>query len=447
MKTFRNILIAFLFIALPAVSQAQKGVEDGSKYGHGEDSINCIRNLSLYREYAKHENYKDALNPWRRVYNECPLATENIYIDGVKIFRDRIEKATDDAVKDKLIDTLMMIYDQRIKYYDDRGNVLGRKGVDWLRYKRSSQEDIKTGYDILGESMSILKTKTPAAVLATYFTASVTLFKYNALDATQVLDDYTEIMNNIDGALAQKPDNNMYKEVKEVIDQNFATSGAATCDNLIGLFEPKFQQTPEDIDLLKKITTYLDRSGCQESDLFIQASEKLYELEPNPQSAYNLAKLFLKKQDYKKSSFYYLKAVQADVDPATKAEYYYELALVTSRLNDKVQARNYALKAIDLNPKFGDAYILIGNLYAGSSTDCGDNEFAQKAVFWAAVDKYMKAKEVDPSVADQANELIGRYSQYFPNNENAFFYGFTDGQTYTVGCWINEKTTVRTIKK
>ena len=27
---------------------AQKGVEDGSRYGHGEDSINALRNISIY---------------------------------------------------------------------------------------------------------------------------------------------------------------------------------------------------------------------------------------------------------------------------------------------------------------------------------------------------------------------------------------------------------------
>jgi hypothetical protein len=29
------------------------------------------------------------------------------------------------------------------------------------------------------------------------------------------------------------------------------------------------------------------------------------------------------------------------------------------------------------------------------------------------------------------------------NVEEAFFYGYQEGQEYTVGCWINEKTKVR----
>ena len=32
---------------------AQKGVEDGSRFGHGQDSIRCLQNISIYTEYVK----------------------------------------------------------------------------------------------------------------------------------------------------------------------------------------------------------------------------------------------------------------------------------------------------------------------------------------------------------------------------------------------------------
>lgn len=32
---------------------AQKGVEDGSRFGHGEDSLRCLQNISIYSEYVK----------------------------------------------------------------------------------------------------------------------------------------------------------------------------------------------------------------------------------------------------------------------------------------------------------------------------------------------------------------------------------------------------------
>ena len=52
----------------------------------GQDSISCVTNISLYREYVKQKNYEDAIGPWRKAYIDCPKASKNIYIDGAKIF-------------------------------------------------------------------------------------------------------------------------------------------------------------------------------------------------------------------------------------------------------------------------------------------------------------------------------------------------------------------------
>ena len=50
--------------------------------------------------------------------------------------------------------------------------------------------------------------------------------------------------------------------------------------------------------------------------------------------------------------------------------------------------------------------MIIGYLYASSNKECNANPLHAKAVFWAAVDKFQKAKEVDPSMASKANEMI-----------------------------------------
>ena len=118
-----------------------------------------------------------------------------------------------------------------------------------------------------------------------------------------------------------------------------------------------------------------------------------------------------------------------------------------TKYDDFQLARNHARKAIELTSDWGEPYILIGNLYASSSKMCGENEFEKSTIFWAAVDKFEQAKAIDSEVNGEATELIRKYSQYFPNAEDAFFYGFEDGQPYTIGCWINENTKVRTRKR
>ena len=56
---------------------------------------------------------------------------------------------------------------------------------------------------------------------------------------------------------------------------------------------------------------------------------------------------------------------------------------------------------------------------------------------------FKKAKSVDPNVTAQANQLITDYSQYFPTKEELFFRSITEGDSYTVGGWINKSTTAR----
>ena len=116
-KALKTILLATLSLlfALPAFSQ--KGIEDGSKYGKGRDSINCIKNLSLYKEFFKHNNYKDAIGPWRVVFGECPASSERMYVEGITMYRNFIESAPTPEKRDALIDTILFIYDRRAKYF------------------------------------------------------------------------------------------------------------------------------------------------------------------------------------------------------------------------------------------------------------------------------------------------------------------------------------------
>jgi len=83
-------------------------------------------------------------------------------------------------------------------------------------------------------------------------------------------------------------------------------------------------------------------------------------------------------------------------------------------------------------------------MYAASAASCGgSDEIASRAGYWAAVDKFIKARNVDPSVTDDANKGIATYSSYFPTRERLFFNDIKEGSSYNVGCWIGETTTVR----
>jgi tetratricopeptide (TPR) repeat protein len=179
--------------------------------------------------------------------------------------------------------------------------------------------------------------------------------------------------------------------------------------------------------------------ACTDQTLYYKAAKDLHELKPSAESAANIASLAYDKAEYDVAVKYFKQSIQLETDDETKALYYLGLAKSQYKQDLKPQARDNALKAIALKDNWGDPYLLIGQMYAESADECADITLP-KSIYWVAVDKFNKAKSIDPSVEDQANKLILTYSKYFPNKEDAFFVGIHENDTYTINCWINETT-------
>ncbi len=425
-------ILSFLFLSLGLKAQ------DDSKYGDNPDQ--CKRDLSEYIEFVKQKNYIDALPAWRRVYKACPQSSKSIYINGPKIYKAMMKK--DKANKLAYLDTIMQIYDKRIEYFGQEGNVIGRKGNDLYRYNKKAYEE---AYGYLKKSAELMGGKAQPAILQQYMATSADMYKNKKIDAGQVVSDFSKISDAlvaIQERLKEKPAKlEKIKKVEENVGKLFIATGAGSCDVLVEHFTSKFNETPKDIELLKTITKYLNKGECTDSKLFFDASVNLYELEPSSVAAYNIAKMAAKKKDFAKASDFYKKAIEMEENDENKAQYYYELAAVSVKTPSV--SRGYALKAAALKPGWGAPYILIGRLYAGAANSCGEDKFTKAAVYWLAVDMFIKAKSIDPSVTEEANKLIATYKPYFPGKEDAFAYNVTQGAVVKIECWINETTKAR----
>jgi hypothetical protein len=446
MKTqaLKSILAGALSLLFVLPSISQKGIEDGSKYGKGEDSINCIKNLSLYREFFKHNNYKDAIGPWRKVFGECPASSERMYVEGVTMYKTFIESEPNPKRLEELIDTMMLIYDRRMEYFPEKnGSTLGRKGIDLLRYRRTEMDDMEEGYGYLKQSIEMENNESRDAVMVTFVNASITLNKAGRLEDKQVIDDYFMVTAIVDKLLSKS---SRWESVKENIDDLMLKSGLLTCDALNRYFEPQFNANKNDKKFLEKVIYFYGASGCDRSDIYVSASEQMYALEPGPHSAHQLAVLFISKNDFNKAASYLKEAVRgSDVDNETKAEWYYELAIVTRYNKDYCEAINYARRAVALNGNLGKAYIVMGDAIIDSRDNLGE-DFEQRTAFWVAADMYAKGRSVDSSVEDEATKKINDYASQYPNNEEVFFRDLKDGDSYEVKGCINEYTTVRSRK-
>ena len=275
------------FIILVVAILAVFSVGAQSKYGADEQK--CKENLSMFREYYKQKNYDDAYNPWRWAYKNCPQSSGNIFKNAPKILKAKMK--ADKVNKSEYVDTLMMVFDDRIKYFGKDGYVLGIKGYELIGVDKSRSEEalgyLKRSIELEGNNASV------QAVFG-YMKAIVNLEKSGVKAKSDVIEAYSVVSEVIDYNIVNETKMAVhFVKYSEKVEELFTPY--ANCDDLIALFSVKFDPATEDVNLLKRITKVLDNKKCTDSDLFFNASSRLYELEPSAASADQMSKMSIAK--------------------------------------------------------------------------------------------------------------------------------------------------------
>ena len=431
---------------------AQKGAEDGSRFGHGQDSLNCLKNISVYTEYVKTNNFKDAFTPWKAVFDEAPWAQVGTYTNGAKILRALIATEKDGAKQKEYFDLLMKVHDQRIQYLDQlntlvkskatKGDILGAKAHD---YFSMGGQDNNQAYAMFAEAVAAEKQNLPYYVLMEFIESSAKKVKAEDAHKEQFVQDYIAASGYANEAFKAATKENAkknYQTAKENIDAHFINSGVATCDNLQAIYAPKVEENKTNLDYLKSVMKVMKMLGCTEAEAYFAASELAHAIEPTAETAIGCGYMYYKKGDFDKCISYFDNAIELQQDPIQKADYYYSAAAVLFANKQLSKAKQYARKAIELNGEFGKPYMLIAQMYA-SSPNWSDEASLNKCVFFAVIDKLQKAKSVDPSLAEECDKLIRTYAGYTPKDEDLFFIGLKKGDAVTIGGWIGQTTTIR----
>ena len=416
---------------------------------YGPDSTECIKYLSYYTEYYKQKNYDSALPNWRKAYKYCPpTARYSLLSDGTTLVRNLIQKNQNDHVyKQKLVDSLMTIYDQRVEYWPKYAvSSLNNKALDMYNYLK---DDPKNLYEGLTNIVEVTKDKTRPNIFVFQLNTAVDLYKNGLLDPESVINTYEKGMEYLAKVVAKNDvEQRSIDKTKEDMEGLFITSQVASCDNLIALFGPRVQANPNDLDIAKNVVRMMSMTqGCTDNDLFLSAVTTMYQQEPSHTSAYYLYKLYAGRNDVDNAVKYMEEAINSpESDNAADANYNFELATFCFKSGNSAKAYAAAQKAVELDEALaGKAYMLMGTIWG--SQVCPGNEIEKRAQYWVAVDFMVKAKNADESLAEDANNHIRQYSAYFPQTAEAFMYDVTDGQSYTVSCGgMRANTTVRTQK-
>ena len=441
MKKMRIFLFFLSFFSLAGTAlMAQAG-----RYGSGPDSTECLHRLSFYYEYFKTGDYTSALPHWRIVLAKCPRTTlQRPFQDGQTMIKSLLQQPGLTAQRQtELIDSLYLMYDIRIEYYPDYSvSALQNKIREMGTYTPDAMESRLSELERL---ISMTGDNTIPEMLSLYMGLVVNLYAENKRADVEVMDTYSRLMAMLEQQEKSQPDDEKIKSGKLMIEDMFIGTGVATCENLITLFTPRFDENPNDARLVSTIASLLTYSECTSSDLYFRTVTSLHKLSPSYQTAYYLSKMHSSRNEFDVAIRYLQEAIDSeDIPDIEKGKCFVEQGILYFTMNNSNRAMTAARAAAESSATLrGRAYLLMSRIWAGQK--CGENEIEQRAPFWVAVDYATKAKAADSSLAEEADKLIVQFRQYFPLQEDAFMYDLMEGSSYTVVCGsFRENTTVRT---
>ncbi|WP_288861517.1 hypothetical protein [uncultured Bacteroides sp.] len=416
---------------------------------------NCNSNSSISHEAVRAGNFKDAYAPCMAVLKDCPTLRFYTYTDAIKILKAFLGDIKDRNSADykKYFDELMQVYDQEIQYLPEinkklktpmsASKELGKKAVDYLQF--SPNPDKEQAYKWLTEATRGTANDPDGAILHYFLQTSMEKVKADDNHTDQFFQDYIDASKYADDAIAAET-NEKKKAVLQTIKDNlvamFVQSGVADCESLQNIYGPKVEENKTDSTFLKKALNILKLMKCNESEVYFKASEYMYQIDPTADAAVGVAYMYYKKGDYDNAVKYFDEALIKETDNDKKAEMAYATAAALMQAKKLSQARAYCQKAIGFKENYGDPYILLAQLY-GSNPNWTDEPALNKCTYFVVIDKLQRAKAVDPSVTERANELIGTYSRHTPQAKDLFMLGYKAGDRITIGGWIGESTTIR----
>jgi tetratricopeptide (TPR) repeat protein len=214
-----------------------------------------------------------------------------------------------------------------------------------------------------------------------------------------------------------------------------------SCEKMENYYSNNYEAHKTDVAWLEAMISALYDKKCYNSLVLNKGALALNALKPTKQTAHQLGMLALKKGNTKDAVKYFDQSASLETTPDKKGDIYYEIASAYKNV-DRAEAKKYALKAVELNPKSGKPYLMLAEMYNSVGKECELNDFDRKALIWLAIDTAKKAEMAEPKYKATVAALMVAYNKKKPTKDQAKAAGKKKGDTITYGCWINETVTV-----
>ena len=443
MKAFRFLLVAAMAVVATSVVAQDFNDPKYAKWGEtAEQRKENILASSYLKEEVANRHFNSAARYLQQLLAQCPAASENIYVNGVKLYKDKVNRAETLAEKKMYVDSILYLYDVRIENFGThpkRGRVylLERKAREYLTYKADDREGVAEAFEAAIAAQAEVNAVDPE-VVAIYFKNLCDDYQNDIVDAMTVVNAYDTHAKYFENITPEQA------PAKEQFEQSFGLSGAASCENLETIFSKKIAENPEDASIVAKAFKLLARAECS-SDFFFTVGEKHYANERSSEVAMMLAQGFQNKKNFTKANEYLREALQAETNPVEREKLFVRMGILDMSMNNFAEAVNAFREAQAINPENAHAPFFLAQCYVNGAKGCSGLQ--KDAVYWVAYDLIQKALPLleanDPARVDAAKQLASAYRAAFPTAEECFFNELAENSSYTVNCGFAQGVSTR----
>ena len=159
MTAIKNIILATVMSFTATFALGQENW-DGHKYG--TDTVKAQKSEAMFNQYFKARDYQSVYPYWEYLFNNAPVVSKRITFNGAFIAKkylihlSKTDSAAYEQRKDGLIDTILLAYDMRIKYWGQRDIVLAKKAADMFSLRPMLRD---SALGMFNESVKNLGTK------------------------------------------------------------------------------------------------------------------------------------------------------------------------------------------------------------------------------------------------------------------------------------------------
>lgn len=419
-KLIYSIVFLILINNIPYFAQDEGGQPKSTTL----DSLELIKEYSLFSEYHKNKDYKSAEPYGWNVLKTDPVKFNKWIYFKMEDILWYLHDSTNisDTEKKIIADTTVYLYDLAIKYYPEQQGYFQLKKAYVQEVWRNVPPEVAIAeYE---EALKLDSTVSPY-----YYNRLGQLYKNNMNDN----NDYQEKAIEIYSYLSEiEPDNPAWSAELETLVEDIS--------KLVEIAKKNWDLDKNNLEKAWKYVSVCIRAS--ENQKAIEGLEFLVQKSPATINYWQqLASLYHKSDQIDKAIDAYKKLIE--LDPNTK-EHYLNLGIAYRDKGSFSAARTQFQKAFDLDRNWALPVFYEGLLYETAARNCGF-DFMDKCVYQLAVETYRRAISIDPNFS-QARDRISALSNSVPTKEDYFFRQLKSGTSIRIEgkCydWIGRSITV-----